>query len=117
MPSSAVAMSLSSRYEQGRNQSSMQVAESVGNSVVTAVAGGIYHTRCFWLSQKLAYVASLGAATRWSPSPRCWSAGVLHIRNEGFWADQVLLRRILLGVSRGVVMQLDPERWKRSSSA
>ncbi|HMS37070.1 MAG TPA: MFS transporter, partial [Arachnia sp.] len=42
MPSSAVAvMSLSSRYEQGRNQSSMQVAESVGNSVVTAVAGGI----------------------------------------------------------------------------
>lgn len=43
MPSSAVAvMSLSGGHEQGRNQSSMQVAESVGNSVITAVAGGLY---------------------------------------------------------------------------
>lgn len=64
MPSSAVAvMSLSSSFEQGRNQSSMQVAESVGNSVVTAVAGGIYTTLLLVPPQKLAYSAPLALLT------------------------------------------------------
>lgn len=63
MPSSAVAvMGLSSRFEQGRNQSSMQVAESVGNSVVTAVAGGIYTALLAAQPAKLSYTAALGVA-------------------------------------------------------
>lgn len=63
MPSSAVAvMGLSSRFEQGRNQSSLQVAESVGNSVVTAVAGGIYTALLVAQPAKLSYTAGLGAA-------------------------------------------------------
>lgn len=62
MPSSSVAvMSLSSRYEQGRNQSSMQVAESVGNSVVTALAGGIYTALLAVPAQRLSYAAALTA--------------------------------------------------------
>ena len=56
-------MSLSSSFEQGRNQSSMQVAESVGNSVVTAVAGGIYTTLLLVPPQKLAYSAPLALLT------------------------------------------------------
>ena len=83
MPSSAVAvMSLSSRYEQGRNQSSMQVAESVGNSVVTAVAGGIYTALLLAEPEKLAYVASLGAATLVAFAAVLVSRRVGHIRNE-----------------------------------
>lgn len=62
MPSSAVAvMSLSTQFEQGRNQSSLQVAESVGNSVITAVAGGIYTVLLFAQPQKLGYTAALAA--------------------------------------------------------
>ncbi|QNP57263.1 MFS transporter [Tessaracoccus defluvii] len=64
MPSSAVAvMSLSSDLEQGRNQSSMQVAESVGNSVITAVAGGIYAALLSTRPEALGYTAALGAAS------------------------------------------------------
>ncbi|WP_231979679.1 MFS transporter [Tessaracoccus coleopterorum] len=63
MPSSAVAvMSLSSRFEQGRNQSSLQVAESVGNSVVTAVAGGIYTGLLLAEPERLSYTAALSAS-------------------------------------------------------
>lgn len=63
MPSSAVAvMSLSSRFDQGRNQSSLQVAESVGNSVVTAVAGGVYTALLLASPDRLSYTAALGAA-------------------------------------------------------
>ena len=62
MPSSAVAvMGLSSKFEQGRHQSSLQVAESVGNSVITAVAGSIYTALLFVDPEKLSYSASLGA--------------------------------------------------------
>lgn len=62
MPSTAVAvMGLSSMFEQGRHQSSLQVAESVGNSVVTAVAGGIYTALLFARPEKLTYTVSLGA--------------------------------------------------------
>lgn len=60
MPSTAVAaMGLSTQFEQGRNQSSLQVAESVGNSVVTAVAGGIYTALLLARPSKLAYAAAL----------------------------------------------------------
>lgn len=60
MPSSAVAvMSLSSRFEQGRNQSSMQLAESVGNAVVTAVVGGLYTALLAADPQKLSYTIAL----------------------------------------------------------
>lgn len=63
MPSSAVAvMSLSTQFEQGRHQSSMQVSESVGNSVVTAVAGGIYTALLMAQPQKLSFTAALAAA-------------------------------------------------------
>lgn len=61
MASSAVAvMSLSSQYEQGRNQSSMQVAEGVGNAVFTAIAGGIYTALLNAEPAKLSYTAALG---------------------------------------------------------
>jgi len=60
MPSSAVAvMSLSSQFEQGRNQSSMQVAESVGNSVITAVSGSIYTALLLSEPSWLSYTAAL----------------------------------------------------------
>ena len=63
MPSSAVAvMSLSSRFEQGRNQSSMQLAESVGNAVVTAVVGGLYTALLVSEPRKLGYTVALCAA-------------------------------------------------------
>ena len=62
MPSSAVAvMGLSSRFEQGQHQSSLQVAESVGNAVITAVAGGIYTALLFVEPAKLSYSVALGA--------------------------------------------------------
>lgn len=62
MPSSAVAvMSLSTQFEQGRNQSSMQVAESVGNSVMTAIAGGLYTALLLAQPQKLSFTVALGA--------------------------------------------------------
>lgn len=62
MPSSAVAvMSLSTQFEQGRNQSSMQVSEAVGNSVVTAVAGGIYTALLMAQPAKLSFSAALAA--------------------------------------------------------
>lgn len=62
MPSTAVAvMGLSSRFEQGRHQSSLQVAESVGNSVVTAVAGSIYTALLLVDPAKLSYSAALAA--------------------------------------------------------
>lgn len=62
MPSTAVAvMSLSGQFEQGRNQSSMQVAESVGNSVITAVSGSIYTALLLAEPKSLAYTVSLGS--------------------------------------------------------
>ena len=62
MPSSAVAvMSLSSRYEQGRNQSSMQVAESVGNSVITAV-GMVDHLAVMMVAVVIAMAVMLLAS-------------------------------------------------------
>ncbi len=83
MPSSAVAvMSLSSSFEQGRNQSSMQVAESVGNSIVTAVAGGIYTALLAAQPQKLSYVAGLGAAMLVSALAIVASRRIGRIRNE-----------------------------------
>ncbi len=62
MASSAVAvMSLSSQYEQGRNQSSMQVAEAVGNAVFTAIAGGIYTALLNAKPAELSYTSALAA--------------------------------------------------------
>lgn len=63
MPSSAVAvMGLSEPFEQGRNQSSMQVAESVGNSVVTAISGGVFTALLLSQPTRLSYTAGLGTA-------------------------------------------------------
>ncbi|MDO5676462.1 MAG: hypothetical protein Q4G35_03015 [Propionibacteriaceae bacterium] len=62
MPSSAVAvMGLSSKFEQGRHQSSLQLAESVGNSVITAVAGGLYTALLVAEPARLSYTVALGA--------------------------------------------------------
>lgn len=62
MPSTAVAtMTLSSQFEQGRNQSSLQVAESVGNSVVTALAGALYTALLLADPPALSYTAALGS--------------------------------------------------------
>ena len=62
MPSSAVAvMTLSTAFEQGRHQSSLQVAEAVGNAVITAVAGGIYTALLMAEPDKLAYTLALSA--------------------------------------------------------
>lgn len=83
MPSSAVAvMSLSGRSEQGRHQSSMQVAESVGNAVITAVAGGIYTALLFTEPDKLAYAAGLGAALLLASGAVLVSRRIGHIPNE-----------------------------------
>lgn len=60
MPSTAVAtMTLSSQFEQGRNQSSLQVAESVGNSVVTAISGAIYTALLVASTRQIAYTTAL----------------------------------------------------------
>lgn len=62
MPSTAVAvMGLSSAQEQGRNQSSMQVAEHVGNAVITAIAGGIYAALLTAEPRAVTYALPLGA--------------------------------------------------------
>ena len=83
MPSSAVAvMGLSSRFEQGRHQSSLQVAESVGNSVITAVAGGIYTALLFLEPQKLSYSVSLGAVLTLSVGAILLSRRIGRIPNE-----------------------------------
>lgn len=43
MPSTSVAiMGLSSAQEQGRNNSALQVAEGLGNALLTGLAGAIY---------------------------------------------------------------------------
>lgn len=61
LPSTSVAtMTLSSDFEQGRNQSSLQVAESLGNSVVTAVAGAIYTGLLLVDPPQLSYATALG---------------------------------------------------------
>lgn len=83
MPSSAVAvMSLSARSEQGRHQSSMQVSESVGNAVITAVAGGLYTALLFTEPDKLAYTAGLGAALLLASAAVLVSRRIGHIPNE-----------------------------------
>lgn len=83
MPSSAVAvMSLSSRFEQGRNQSSLQVAESVGNSVVTAVAGGIYTALLTVQPQRLSYTAGLTASLVLAACAIGMSLRIGRIRND-----------------------------------
>lgn len=83
MPSSAVAvMSLSSAFEQGRNQSSMQVAESVGNSVITAVAGGLYTALLVVPPEKLSYSVALGALSVASVAAIVVSRRIGRIPNE-----------------------------------
>ena len=83
MPSSAVAvMSLSPSFEQGRNQSSLQVAESVGNSVVTAVVGGIYTALLFAEPEKLGYSVALAATLLVAVAAVGFSRRVGHIHND-----------------------------------
>ncbi|MCA0251255.1 MAG: MFS transporter [Actinobacteria bacterium] len=83
MPSSAVAvMSLSSSFEQGRNQSSMQVAESVGNSVVTAVAGGIYTALLLAKPAELSYSAALAMTLLIAIAAVFLSLRIGRIRND-----------------------------------
>lgn len=83
MPSTAVAtMTLSSQFEQGRNQSSLQVAESVGNSVVTAVAGAIYTALLVADPAQLSYTAALGAVLVLSLTAIVASRRIGHIPNE-----------------------------------
>ena len=83
MPSSAVAvMSLSPASEQGRNQSSLQVAESVGNSVVTAVVGGIYTALLFAQPEKLGYTLALAATLLVAIAAAVFSRRVGHIHND-----------------------------------
>jgi hypothetical protein len=83
MPSSAVAvMSLSPSSEQGRNQSSLQVAESVGNSVVTAVVGGIYTALLFAEPEKLGYSLALAATLLVAVAAVAFSRRVGHIHND-----------------------------------
>ena len=83
MPSTAVAvMSLSGPFEQGRNQSSMQVAESVGNSVITAISGSIYTALLLAEPRAVAYTASLGAILVVALCAIAISRRVGHIPNE-----------------------------------
>ncbi|OMG57469.1 MFS transporter [Tessaracoccus sp. ZS01] len=83
MPSSSVAvMGLSSQFEQGRHQSSLQLAESVGNSVVTAVAGGIYTALLFVEPKKLSYSVSLGAVLLLAVAAIALSRRIGWIENE-----------------------------------
>ena len=83
MPSTAVAtMTLSGGFEQGRNQSSLQVAESVGNSVVTAVAGAIYTALLLADPPQLSYAAALGAVLILSIAAVLASKSIGHIDNE-----------------------------------
>lgn len=83
MPSSAVAvMGLSTSYEQGRNQSSLQVAESVGNSVVTAVVGGLYTALLLVEPARLGYTVSLAATLLVAIAAVLFSRRVGRIRND-----------------------------------
>lgn len=83
MPSSAVAvMTLSTPFEQGRHQSSMQVAEAVGNSVITAVAGGIYTALLLAEPRKLSYSAALLATLLLAVSAIVVSRRIGRIPNE-----------------------------------
>lgn len=83
MPSSAVAvMSLSPSFEQGRNQSSLQVAESVGNSVATAVVGGIYTALLFTEPERLGYSLALAATLLVAIAAVAFSRRVGHIHND-----------------------------------
>ncbi|HMR48959.1 MAG TPA: MFS transporter [Arachnia sp.] len=83
MPSAAVAvMSLSSPFEQGRNQSSMQVAESVGNSVITAVSGSIYTALLLSEPSWLSYTAALGGILVVALMAIGTSRRIGHIPNE-----------------------------------
>lgn len=83
MPSSALAvMTLSSAFEQGRHQSSLQVAESIGNAVITAVAGGIYTALLLSRPEKLAYVAALSATLVLSLAAVAISRRIGRIQNE-----------------------------------
>lgn len=83
MPSSAVAvMSLSSAFQQGRNQSSMQVAEAVGNAVITALAGGLYTTLLLAEPPKLAYSTPLMVLSVASVAAVVVSRRIGRIRNE-----------------------------------
>ena len=82
MPSSAVAvMGLSPSFEQGRNQSSMQVAEAVGNSVVTAVVGSIYAALLVSQPQALGYTLALAATLLVAIAAAVFSRRVGHIHN------------------------------------
>ena len=82
MPSSAVAvMGLSPSFEQGRNQSSMQVAEAVGNSVVTAVVGSIYAALLVSQPQALGYTLALAATLLVAIAAAAFSRRVGHIHN------------------------------------
>ncbi|AQP44999.1 MFS transporter [Tessaracoccus flavus] len=83
MPSSAVAvMALSTQFEQGRHQSSMQVAESIGNAVITAVAGGLYTALLAAEPQKLSYTTALSATLVLSLAAVVLSRRIGRIANE-----------------------------------
>lgn len=57
MPSTAVAiMGLSSAQEQGRNNSALQVAEGLGNALLTGLAGAIYAAAARQVSGQTSFV-------------------------------------------------------------
>lgn len=62
VPSTAVAtMSLSRRSEQGRNNSALQVGESLGNALLTAAAGAIYPLALRLEGQQFSFVLVFAA--------------------------------------------------------
>lgn len=64
MPSTAVAlMGLSSNQEQGRNNSALQVAEALGNALLTGMAGAIYAIATRRLSLQTSFVSPFAALT------------------------------------------------------
>ena len=64
MPSTAVAiMGLSRQQEQGRNNSALQVAESLGNALLTGLAGAIYAAAVRQVSPQTSFVWLFAALT------------------------------------------------------
>ena len=64
MPSTTVAlMGLSSNQEQGRNNSALQVAEALGNALLTGMAGAIYAIATRRVSLQTSFVSPFAALT------------------------------------------------------
>ncbi len=64
MPSTAVAiMGLSSSQEQGRNNSALQVAEGLGNALLTGLAGAIYAAAVRQTSSQTSFVLLFSTLT------------------------------------------------------